>query len=83
MNEWMNKWMNEWMNMHYASLIHIQSKHGLENWLGMAMSQMTRPPDTGLEIRVITVWGSARYLSVTNTPHNTDSLRVDLEETNT
>ena len=28
------------------------------------------PPDTGFEIRALTVWGRARYLSVTEAPHN-------------
>ena len=30
------------------------------------------PPDTGFEIRALTVWGRARYLSVTEAPHNTE-----------
>ena len=30
------------------------------------------PPDTGLEIRALAVWGRARYLSVTEAPHNTN-----------
>ena len=30
------------------------------------------PPDTWFEIRALTVWGRARYLSVTEAPHNTD-----------
>ena len=30
------------------------------------------PPDTGFEIRSLAVWGRARYLSVTEAPHNTD-----------
>ena len=30
------------------------------------------PPDTGVEIRTLAVWGRARYLSVTEAPHNTD-----------
>ena len=30
------------------------------------------PPDTGLEIRALVVWGRARYLSVTEAPHNTN-----------
>ena len=29
------------------------------------------PPDTGFEIRALAVWGRARYLSVTEAPHNT------------
>ena len=28
--------------------------------------------DTGFEIRALTVWGRARYLSVTEAPHNTE-----------
>ena len=28
------------------------------------------PPDTGFEIRVLAVWGRARYHSVTEAPHN-------------
>ena len=30
------------------------------------------PPDTGFEIRALAVWGRARYLSITEAPHNTD-----------
>ena len=30
------------------------------------------PPDTGFEIRSLAVWGRARYLSVTEAPHNTN-----------
>ena len=30
------------------------------------------PPDTGFEIRALAVWSRARYLSVTEAPHNTD-----------
>ena len=30
------------------------------------------PPYTGFEIRALAVWGRARYLSVTEAPHNTD-----------
>ena len=30
------------------------------------------PPDTGIEIRALAVWGRARYLSVTEAPHNTE-----------
>ena len=29
-------------------------------------------PDTGFKIRALAVWGQARYLSVTEAPHNTD-----------
>ena len=30
------------------------------------------PPDTGCEIQALAVWSRARYLSVTEAPHNTD-----------
>ena len=30
------------------------------------------PPDTGFEIRALAVWSRARYLSVTEAPHNTN-----------
>ena len=30
------------------------------------------PPDTGFEVRALAVWGRARYLSVTEAPHNID-----------
>ena len=30
------------------------------------------PPDTGFEMRALAVWGRARYLSVTEAPHNTE-----------
>ena len=30
------------------------------------------PPDTGFEIWALAVWGRARYLSVTEAPHNTN-----------
>ena len=38
-------------------------------------------PETGFEIRALTVWGRARYLSVTEAPHNIQSLSVSREET--
>ena len=34
------------------------------------------PPDTGSEIRDLVVPTQARYLSVKDSPHNIDSLRV-------
>ena len=33
-------------------------------------------PDTGFEIRALAVWGRARYLSVTEAPHNTEWGRI-------
>ena len=43
------------------------------------MIKMTQ--DTGFEIRALAVWGRARYLSVTEAPHNTKLSHVDGEET--
>ena len=37
-------------------------------------------PDTWFEIRALAVWSRARYLSVTEAPHNIKSLRVGGEE---
>ena len=39
------------------------------------------PPDTGFEIRALAVWGRACYFSVTEVPHNNESLRMSREET--
>ena len=42
------------------------------------------PPDKadiGFEIRALTVWGRARYLSSTKAPHYIESSRVNVEET--
>ena len=33
------------------------------------------PPDTGFKIRALAVWGRAHYLSVTEAPHNIESLQ--------
>ena len=38
------------------------------------------PPDKGLEIRAMYVWGRARWLSATETPYDTESLWVDGEK---
>ena len=53
--------------------MHIQAKLGQENLLTMVRwLRWHCPPDTGFEIRALAVWGRARYLSVTEAPHNTD-----------
>ena len=36
------------------------------------------PPDAGLEIRTLVVWGRARYLLVTEAPHNIEYLQDSL-----
>ena len=37
-------------------------------------------PDTKFDIRALAVWGWARYLSVSEAPHNIESLRVSGQE---
>ena len=45
------------------------------------MHEMTLPsPDTGFEIRTMTVWGRARYFSVAEAPHNIEFLLMSREE---
>ena len=39
------------------------------------------PPETAFGIRALAVWGRERYLSVTEAPHNIESLRTYGEET--
>ena len=45
------------------------------------MVRWHRPPDTWFEIRALAVWGRARYLSVTEAPHNIESVRLSGKET--
>ena len=53
--------------------MHIKAKLGQENLLRMVRwLRWHCPPDTGFEICTLAVWGRARYLSVTEAPHNTD-----------
>ena len=42
------------------------------NWARMRWMRWHCPPDTGLEIRALAVSGRARYISVTEAPHNTE-----------
>ena len=47
---------------------------GQENLLRIVrLMRLHFPPDTGFEIQALAVWGRARYLSVTEAPHNTDA----------
>ena len=62
------KWIGLW-----ATFVHIKAKLGQENLLRMVRWMRWHcPPDTGFEIRALAVWGRARYLSVTEAPHNTE-----------
>ena len=45
------------------------------------MNEMTLFSDTGFEIQALGVWGRARYLSVSEAPHNIESLQMSDEET--
>ena len=61
----------KWIGL-YATFVHIQAKLGQENLLKMVRwVRWHCPPDTGFEIQTLEVWGRARYLSVTEDPHNT------------
>ena len=52
---------------------HFCAKLGQENLLRMVRwLRWHCPPDTEFEIRALAVWGRARYLSVTEAPHNTN-----------
>ena len=56
----------------YATFVHIQAKLGQENILRMVRWVICHfPLDTWFEIQTLEVWGRARYLSVTEAPHNT------------
>ena len=48
----------------------LQAKLGQKSVLRMVRWHC--PPDTGFEIQTLAVWGQARYLSVTEAPHNTE-----------
>ena len=51
----------------------LLAKLGQENLLRMfRWLRWHCPPDTGFQIRALTDWGRARYLSVTEALHNTD-----------
>ena len=53
--------------------MHIQAKLGPENLLRtVRWVRWHCPPDTGFENKTLEVWGRARYLSVTEAPHNTE-----------
>ena len=68
----------KWTMGFYAIFVYILAKLGQENLLRMVRWHC--PPDTGLEIGALAVWGRARYFSVTEAPHNIASLRVSGEE---
>ena len=59
--------------------MHILTKLGQENLL--RIMRWHCPPDRGFEVRALAVWGRVLYLSVTEAPHNIESLRVSGEET--
>ena len=68
--------------MNGAACVHIKANLGQDNVLRMVRwMRWYCPPDTIFEIRALAVRGRARYLSVTEAPHNIESLRVRGEET--
>ena len=57
---------------------HIYTELSQDNLLRMVgWIRWDCPPDTGFEIQAPVVWGRARYLSVTEAPHNIKSLQVN------
>ena len=55
-----------------ATFVKISAKLGQEKLLKMVRwLRWHCPLDTGLKIRALAAWGRARYLSVTEAPHNT------------
>ena len=66
----------------HSFLCTYRLNHPLENLLRMVRWMRWHcSPDTGFEIRPLVVWGRTRYHSVTEAPHNIESLRVSGEET--
>ena len=59
----------------YCTFVHIQAKLDQDNFLRMVRwIRWHGLPDTVLEIRDLSVWVQATYLSVTEAPHNTKYL---------
>ena len=56
-----------------ATFVHIQAELGQNKLLRvLRWVRWPCPLDTGFEIQGLEVWGRARYLSVTEAPHNTE-----------
>ena len=65
---------------HFVDII-LKAKVGNENLLLMVRWMRRHcPPETGFDIWVLVVRGRARYVSVTEAPHNIDFLGVNGEE---
>ena len=74
------RWMDEWVFMPHVCTYGLS--WGKRTSLGW-WDELVRwhcPPDTGLEIWNLVVWGRARYLWVTEAHHNIESLRMSREE---
>ena len=71
---------DEWMN---GVLDHLCAHDYRLKWAPEdgEINEMQFPPDTKFEIRALAGGGRARYLSITETPHNIKSLWVSGEET--
>ena len=59
------------MNRAIGHFVRIQAKK-LDQDNIPRMVRWHCPPDTGFEIQTLEVWRRARYLSVTQDPHNTE-----------
>ena len=61
------------MNRASDTFVHIQAELGQESLLRMLRwVRWHCRPDTWFEIQTLDVWGRARYLSITEAPHNTE-----------
>ena len=62
----------------YSRLLQFALQH---HFFNMACKLLLRGlSDTGFKIRALAVQGQARYLSVTEAPHNIESIRLSREE---
>ena len=62
----------EWIGIQ-ATVVHIQAKLGQENLMRtVRWLRWHCLPDAGYKNQTLKVWGRARYLLVTEAPHNTE-----------
>ena len=65
--------IRSWKWNESGTFVHTQAKLDQENLLRMVRwVRQNCPPDTGLEIQTLDVWGRARYHLVTEAPSNTE-----------
>ena len=72
----------KWNERGFRSPLYMYAKLSQEDLLRMVRwIRWHCPLDTGFGIRTLAVWDRARYISVTEVPHNIESSRVSGEET--